>query len=94
MVMVRWNELKRERFVDQTIPYSEESYESDVCARKIGLGNFREPLFTVDMSGRSKKDPRVHALVRANELMRSYYMTHTMDLVMVGTWVRYQLSSR
>jgi hypothetical protein len=85
VIMVRWDELKRERSADQTVPYSE-SYKSDICTRKTGLSPSRVgTLLAVEMSRRSKKDPRIHAMIRAEERMRSYDMTHTMNLIMFGT---------
>jgi hypothetical protein len=86
VIVVRWEDLKRERSADQIIPYSE-SYQSDICARKAGLGLFcAEALLTVEMWGRSKKHPRLNSMIRANERMRSYDVTHTMNLMVYGTW--------
>ena len=57
IMIVTWDELKRERSIDQTIPYSA-SYESDVCIERTGLGRFwAEPLLTVEMQDRTKKNP-------------------------------------
>jgi hypothetical protein len=93
-IMVTWDALKRERSADQNIPYSD-SYESDICSRKTGLGRFRaDTLLTVEMWKGSKKEPGVQCMINANRRLYSFDTTHTIDLVLIGTYECCKLTTR
>lgn len=82
--MVPWDALKRERSVDQAIPYSE-SYESDICTVSTGVNLLSaEALLAVETWKRSKRVPMIHGMISANERMSSYDVSHTMNLMLVG----------